>query len=194
MSEIDEVFFGRIVERSGLATPEQIKECVALQAERKTVPLGQILVERGYLTEAQLEQVLSIQSKNLQQEHPETRKSLAESLFGKLVLLKRFARAGEVHECLRLQQALKEHGQHTFLGELLVMKGRMSAAQVAAVLKDQNRMVLFCESCLERIQIPDYDPEQTYTCEACGKGLREPIPIELADGGEPDAKGPPDPE
>lgn len=189
MSDIEQLLFGRIVERSGLARPEDIAECLDIQEKHPGRPLGEILVDRGYLTRNQLQQVLDIQAQTFETTHKDTQLRLKESLFGQLVLLKRFARSGDVHECLRLQQKLREQGQHVFLGELLVMKSRMSASQVAEILRAQNKMLLFCEGCFRRVTISVYSPQETYRCENCGGVLLEPKPTELAEGGEdlPDA-------
>ncbi|MBI4613303.1 MAG: glycosyltransferase, partial [Planctomycetes bacterium] len=49
MSKFEDLLFGRIVERSGLASPAQVRECVAIQEGSSGRPLGEILVEKGYL-------------------------------------------------------------------------------------------------------------------------------------------------
>lgn len=181
MSKFEDLLFGRIVERSGLASPAQVRECVAIQERSPDRPIGEIFVEKGYLSREQLEHVLDIQRTQFERPHQDTRKALKDSLFGQLVLLKQFARSGDVHECLRLQQKLREHDEHVFLGELLVMKGRMAAAQVAEVLREQNKMLLFCDACYRRYNIPDYDPKKEYRCETCQVLLHEPTPVELVD-------------
>ncbi len=182
MSEVEDLLLGRIIERSGLATSAQIAEALAAQAESPGRPLGEILVERGHLSTRQLEDVLAIQNRKFETPRVDnTKVRLKDSLFGQLVQLKKYARAGDVHECLRLQQKLKEHGEHLLLGELLVLKSRMSASQVAAILREQDGRLLFCESCLRRVEVP---PGQATTgamrCDHCGATLREPTPIELA--------------
>ncbi|HVE40117.1 MAG TPA: protein kinase [Planctomycetota bacterium] len=59
--------FGQLVVSQGLATPEQLRECLRLRYERSTdssvaspTRLASILVERGYLTAEQCERMLKI--------------------------------------------------------------------------------------------------------------------------------------
>jgi serine/threonine protein kinase/predicted Zn-dependent protease len=59
--------FGQLVVSQGLATPEQLRECLRLRYERSTdssgaspTRLASILVERGYLTAQQCERMLKI--------------------------------------------------------------------------------------------------------------------------------------
>jgi PAS domain S-box-containing protein len=60
---------GVLAARSGFATREQVNECVRIQASRNasgtTCRLGEVLVEKGYLTVAQILALLSSQGKRI---------------------------------------------------------------------------------------------------------------------------------
>lgn len=59
--------FGKIAAREGLATEREVNECVRDQAELeergKFVALGELMLESGFLTPRQVQDVLSLQSK-----------------------------------------------------------------------------------------------------------------------------------
>jgi serine/threonine protein kinase/Tfp pilus assembly protein PilF len=64
--------FGQLVVSQGLATPEQLRECLRLRYERSTgssgpsaTRLASILVERGYLTAEQCERMLKLSSSGI---------------------------------------------------------------------------------------------------------------------------------
>lgn len=62
--EVEETrLFGKLVLERGMATPEQVKECLEAQSRRAVegeyLNLGEILVEKKYLTEVQVRHILS---------------------------------------------------------------------------------------------------------------------------------------
>ncbi len=68
MGEMSDVTFGEIVIRKGYATPEQVRECLSLQAasskdpKGKPVRLGDLLMRKGYLSLASVEDVIREQT------------------------------------------------------------------------------------------------------------------------------------
>lgn len=57
-----ESLFGRIAVQAGLITQFQLEECLALQKDRKLrVPIGKLLLEKGYLAEEEWKAVLQEQ-------------------------------------------------------------------------------------------------------------------------------------
>ncbi|HEV8580068.1 MAG TPA: type IV pilus twitching motility protein PilT [Thermoanaerobaculia bacterium] len=62
----DDLLFGRIALHYKLVTREQLLEAAQWQArEASSLKLGEILVEKGYLTPSQLEQILTVQKQYL---------------------------------------------------------------------------------------------------------------------------------
>ncbi len=62
-----EVLFGKMVLKKGLATLDQVNECLRLQdqlaAKGTSKSLGEVLVDRGFLTNAQVRQILADQNR-----------------------------------------------------------------------------------------------------------------------------------
>ncbi|MDI6788684.1 MAG: hypothetical protein QME51_09960, partial [Planctomycetota bacterium] len=68
----DDLFYGNIALRNDFVTQSQLDECLALQRERgKTARLGEILLEKNYITIPEHESVLSAQ-KRLQADYLQT--------------------------------------------------------------------------------------------------------------------------
>ena len=68
----EHLLFGKILTERKLITDEQLKQCLQLQAAeiesgRPRRPLGEILVEVGYLVRAQLDQILGEERKRLKE-------------------------------------------------------------------------------------------------------------------------------
>jgi DNA-directed RNA polymerase subunit RPC12/RpoP len=62
----EDMLLGKLAIRERLCTPEQIDECLRVQANsREAAPLGDILLYKGYLTEIQLKSLLSRQQKKV---------------------------------------------------------------------------------------------------------------------------------
>ncbi|MBI3270807.1 MAG: hypothetical protein HYZ53_17525 [Planctomycetes bacterium] len=65
----EDVLFGKIAYREGLATQEEVNECLRLQAkwerEGRPIHLGQLMCERGYLSAGQVHRILELQRKRL---------------------------------------------------------------------------------------------------------------------------------
>ncbi len=68
MGAMSDLTFGEIVIRKGYATPEQVRECLSLQAtsskdpKAKPVRLGDLLMRKGYLSLASVEEVIREQT------------------------------------------------------------------------------------------------------------------------------------
>ncbi|RME86953.1 MAG: serine/threonine protein kinase, partial [Planctomycetota bacterium] len=129
-----ELVFGKIAIKNQLATPEQIEECLKIQAEleqkNQSKPLGEIMIEKGFLTLDQVQQILKAQSQTtiIQKNY----------LFGIIAIQNQFATKDQVLECLRIQ---KSHNPPRKLGKIMLEKGYLDECQVAAILKVQNRIM-----------------------------------------------------
>jgi hypothetical protein len=69
-SKLSDVLFGRLVVARKLATQSQVNECIREQASLEAMGMfmrvGEILVKKGYLTEAQIEEVAAYQKQQLE--------------------------------------------------------------------------------------------------------------------------------
>jgi len=66
VSRSEDLLLGKLAVREHLCSQEQIDECLRAQATgRETAPLGDILLYKGYLNEAQIKELLSRQHKKV---------------------------------------------------------------------------------------------------------------------------------
>lgn len=66
MQRSEDLLLGKLAVRERICTQEQIDECLRLQAlSRDVAPLGDVLIFKGYLTPAQLKDLLARQHKKL---------------------------------------------------------------------------------------------------------------------------------
>jgi uncharacterized paraquat-inducible protein A len=66
LPRLEDLLLGRLAVHERLCTQEQVDECLRVQANsREAAPLGDILLYKGYLTEIQLQGLLSRQKKKV---------------------------------------------------------------------------------------------------------------------------------
>jgi len=140
--------------------------------------LGNILVEKGFLTVEQANEVLGIQDANLQSptNHPERR--LEDVIIGKLIVKHGFANQDQVNEALRTQALREQEGSYYRLGEVMVEKGFMSVADVLNVLKIQQKQIMICPGCGSRFNVASFKPGRRYKCKRCKTLLSVPAELE----------------
>ncbi|RME04993.1 MAG: hypothetical protein D6805_01165 [Planctomycetota bacterium] len=179
MTSVDDLLLGKILVHNNFATSSQLQECIELQNQCKTSkPLGQILLEKGYITQEQLKMVLSLQNRHRQIYSSSSTSKDEENLFGKIVLMKKFAQAGQVEECLKIQKQFKDRsGKYFKLGEILVQKAYLNKFQVHECLLVQNHLKspLICQLCQQPFQMHVTPEFVKYTCSPCGLVLSIPI-------------------
>jgi protein-arginine kinase activator protein McsA len=141
-----DLLFGKIAIRQGFCTKEQIERCVAIQAtSTNRLPFGRILVDEGYLTEEQHSKVLEIQRKNIKERASLTKREKETVLFGKLAVREGFLTEEEANTCLSEQA---KEGEKRTLGEIMVSKGYLTAAQVKVLLARQEKKIMNCPTCM----------------------------------------------
>jgi len=135
-----EVLFGKIAVLMGLVTNDQINECAREQAGRKKPPrLGEMLVEKGFLTSEQRDAVLKVQERNLSRfSARDSNKALADNLVGDLAVGRGLVTREQLNECLREQALEESEGRPARLGELMVRKGLLSVSQILSLLSQQK--------------------------------------------------------
>jgi DNA-directed RNA polymerase subunit RPC12/RpoP len=140
--------------------------------------LGSIMVEKGYLTAEQANEVLIIQETNLQSptSHPERR--LEDVIIGKLMVKHNFATQEQVNEALRTQGLREQEGIYYRLGEIMVEKGFMSVGDVLNVLKIQQKQIMICPGCGSRFNVSNFQAGHRYKCKKCKTLLSIPAELE----------------
>jgi serine/threonine protein kinase len=70
MPTLEDIRLGQLAVAHGLAQPLEVEECIAAQGRREQdanyAPLGEILVEHGFITRSQLERLLAMQREAVQ--------------------------------------------------------------------------------------------------------------------------------
>lgn len=113
--------FAALSTKKGLITDEQIIDALKIQVkenieEKRHRPIGEILMELGYMNKNQVDEILSL---------------IIEPRFGDIAISKRFISVNQLVHALSTQ--VKEEsgkGQHRPVGEILVDHGYMNALQV----------------------------------------------------------------
>lgn len=181
MSVSDELLLGRIAVNLGYLRPDQVEECLRLQAESSR-PIGRLLVEKGFLTAAQLEKVLDVQHRNAETIDPETRRRKEASLFGKLAVREGYVTQDQLTECLNLQRVA---GETRTLGEILVHRGYLTTRQVHEILGKQVKRTMTCPPCRLTFTVITMSGGKNARCPRCRGPLTE---IHEAGASIPDAE------
>ncbi len=169
-----DVLFGKIAVSAGFVTEPQVEECVKYQEGLKDhKPLGMILLEKKMVTEEQLQVIIDIQRRNLQERAIHTREKRSDGMFGRIVLTLGFATSAQVHECVRIQAKVEED-VFLRLGEIMVKKGYLTVDQVQKVLDYQKMRILACPQCSTQYNVIMFTPGAKINCYKCASSLVVP--------------------
>jgi PAS domain S-box-containing protein len=171
-----EILFGKIALLLDLVTSAQLKECVEVQErQEKPAPIGRILLEKGYITPEELENVLQIQKTNLARPWPQDPgKRLADNILGVLAVRSGPVTQEQVNECVRIQASRNASGTTCRLGEILVEKGYLTVGQILTLLSSQGKRILVCDTCGLRTNVDGYSDSKEYRCKRCAGKLTAP--------------------
>lgn len=134
----NELLIGQIALERKWITQAQLNECLDAQASGSPQPVGAILVDRKLLTDVQLADLIDEQRRRMDLPAVYSWVRREDVLFGKMLV--RSGRASEraVHEGLRAQQDLGERGVVKRLGEILIDCGAATREDVERTLRDQG--------------------------------------------------------
>lgn len=173
-----ELLFGKIALSQGFCTQQQIEECsrlqLQLQSPHQPAPrLGDLLVEKGYLSPEQHAKILQVQQQNLDLVDPLVKKRKEAILFGKLAVKQGLVTEDEVNQALRLQA---EPGEQRSLGEILVAKGFLTSIQVKEVLNKQLKKIMSCPVCKLSFTVLTLSEGKKIDCPKCKGPLKDGKP------------------
>ncbi len=208
MSDPQSDAFGRYALRRGYVTAAQLDECRTIQScQQIPAPLELILVERGYIDDRQLQELLNLVESGEPVESRESEGSEApgsdaepldlrqDMLFGRVVVLRHLVPADRMNSCVAEQGRLAQQGKRVRLGKLLVLGGHLTMKQVLEVLEALRTEILYCERCAGITQTA-IEAGKSYACSGCGTNLTTPQEItslratDLFGGSERDSGGP----
>lgn len=141
MAEHRDILFGQIALERGLVTKAQLDDVLARQEKGDGRQIGMLLIEAGHLQEDELEMVLTVQRERLARTSEHSTLKLSDVLFGRLVVARKLATQGQVNECIREQAKLEQMGMFMRLGEMLAKKGYCTAAQVDELIAYQREQI-----------------------------------------------------
>ncbi len=169
MASIEDLILQKFLINNKFATSQQIQECLEEQKVNPDKSLGDLLLEKGYISQNQLILINNLHKKGREERKRPVQQQEKESLFGKIVLMKKFAQEGEIEECLKIQKELQKKGQYLKLGEILVQKAYLSKYQVEEVLKIQQnkKEVPLCERCGQPFLREEAGENIRFQCKAC---------------------------
>ncbi|MBI4617362.1 MAG: protein kinase [Planctomycetes bacterium] len=117
--------FGEIALSNNMITEEMLEECLRYQEDVDPAKvIGQILLEKGYLSSEQIDLVLKIQNTARSAQDRKVKEQIAEDeQLVQHILERSFATREEIDECVHLQQKTRKNsGKLVPLGELLLRK------------------------------------------------------------------------
>jgi tRNA A-37 threonylcarbamoyl transferase component Bud32 len=171
-----DLLLGRIALARGILARDQLREALAEQAagvaRGRKVPrrLGVILVEKKFLSDAQLKQLLDEQETRLIQDSVRREEDM---LLGEILVNKGWCTVAQVNEALDLQaeaiDRVEEKVPH--LGDILLGKRHLKADQLRKALALQECRVLVCRICLKPWTVEKFDPSREYQCPHCRASL-----------------------
>lgn len=162
---------GQIALDLGLVTREQLQECIDLQAGQvQPKPIGALLIETGFLSEAQMASVIEEQRRRLEEQLPYAPVQRGTIAFGRLVVERGLTSQARVNEALRAQQDLADRGVRKRLGELLVEAGHLSPDAVPDILGAQGKVLMACTFCGAHLNVL-VSISEGYPCRKCGMPL-----------------------
>jgi predicted Zn-ribbon and HTH transcriptional regulator len=176
MSKFDETLFGRIAVLNNYLSWDQLEE--SLQIQRTESPprrLGEILVDRGYLTQEQLRMILEIRRKKIRKllrDPQEARES--DKDFGELALRAGHITLDGLETAILEQERLSRLGLHFRLGEILVAKALMQVSDVLEILRRQGKRIMLCPMCDCHFNVLGFKAGRAYRCLKCQTDLLEP--------------------
>lgn len=176
MPTLDETLFGRIAVFNNYLRQDQLDECLIIQRTDATARcIGDILLEKRYITQEQLNTILEIRRKKIRKvprKPEESRES--NRAFGELAVSAGLISLDDLEGAVLEQQRLGQLNLHFCLGEVLVAQSKMSTSHVVDLLGQQGKCILLCPVCESHYNVIKYQARKLYPCPQCGAGLIQP--------------------
>jgi tRNA A-37 threonylcarbamoyl transferase component Bud32/DNA-directed RNA polymerase subunit RPC12/RpoP len=177
----EDVLIGRLALASGKLTRDRLDECIHLfEASDSPATLGEVFLERGYLTVPELRTFQELARRDLTGPQAFAKPAdpaadaaaLAEAaLFGRLALAENLITPEQLFECLDEQLRLEKDGRSRQIGELMVAHGYLRLADVSRLLGLQKKTVLQCPNCEASFTMTEEAASKEPACQHCGAPL-----------------------
>jgi len=169
-----ETLFGRIALFLGYVSPDQIKDAIEVQMrseEDANKKLGEILMDQGYLTRIEVDEVLQNQQCSLAKPHRHLPNAMGEALLGQLARRYEYITDEQLNAALREQALQRESGEHVRIGQVMVEKDYMSPEDIIMVLHMQKQQIVACPSCWNRFNAARTQKGAELRCPRCDHAL-----------------------
>ncbi|MBI3272824.1 MAG: protein kinase, partial [Planctomycetes bacterium] len=175
-----DLLLGQLVIRKGLASPDNVEECLAEQAELAArgappTPLGAILLRKGHLTDEAIEGLLAAQHDTLRSYPNSADARKADVRFAKEIVARGLVPRDRLDEAAALQERLRARGLPLLLGEILIARGLLSEDQVRRALFPLHDTVLICARCAVAFNVEGYISGAKVRCPTCGGPMVRPF-------------------
>ena len=171
MSTSNVHLLGQIAVREGFVTPAQLEECVKLQSAGSEKSLGALLVEKGYLSPAKLAELTQLQHRRFESIATDPRKG---GLFGQLAVRHGYLSPAQLADGLREQESLSQGGSSLKLGQILLKKGTLSVDHFLEILRLQKKEVAKCPACDTFFDVGSTQGASSFLCSSCSTVVRVP--------------------
>lgn len=173
MAEDDEILLGKLALKLSFVSASQLEDALRDQDfYTPGTPLGEILIDKGFISRDQLDRLLETQKKNLAKRDRYIKdSSRKDTLFGKIAIRLGFVDEHQLNWCLREQGKPPSQGGGRRLGAYLVENEFMSHEQVQRILEEQQRGLCECPDCDRRYNIIGFTPDVVYKCKFCNVPL-----------------------
>ncbi len=162
-----DLLLGQLAIQRGYLTEDELADCVHEQEAAPTKTLGVLLVERGYLSDSQLKALLGDQQANFAKAQAAPDPATSDDASFGKLLISQRLVTPE-----QLNEGLRAQASdpaHPRLGEALVAKGYLQPDQVTKVLAAQKKIIVECPGCRTAFNIAGAEAGQRVKCRACGK-------------------------
>lgn len=171
MSRLDDTIISRLVVLGNFATPEQVEECRAFSDSqgRDGPSLGDLLVERGYLSQEVLDRILLLRRQKVRRLCRDEDEAIrVDRDFAVLALSDEVVGLSELESALLEQQKMRGLNLHFSLAEVLLSRGGASAPQILRLLALLDKRTLRCPGCDCHYRVVGYSETEPYRCRVCG--------------------------
>jgi serine/threonine-protein kinase len=163
---------GQIAVQERIVTPGQLDECLRLQqVSDPPKRLGQLLLEKGYLTAERLDALMAIQRARAETIAADPGRG---GLFGQIALRLGCVTQLQLDECLREQDSLSQDGSPVLLGQLLLRKNFITTDQFLEILRRQKKEVVRCPGCDTLYDTRPHAEGSKFVCSRCGTVVQVP--------------------
>jgi len=167
----NEILFGRIAVHNGLISSQELQECIEFQREQATHQhLGQVLLERGLVDEAQARAILAMQRRRLHMGLKPERAALEERVVQRLLAEGTLTQL-DLDRARRDKTEMEERGLFPSIVDILIQMGAVSLREFTRAQRETDQRSLFCAACGKKYRAVGYVPGKDARCRQCGGKL-----------------------